>query len=147
MREIKFRTPMLCQRGHFRWWYSELRKGEYRSYWGTLNCKCPTHAQDAEFKPIGDDQQYTVLKDRTGKEIYEGDIVKGYVASSGTEPVEVTSAIVFSEGSFIHYKVNDEPMILRDSINTSNSIACNAMGVEIIGNIYQNPELLTKKTS
>ena len=61
--------------------------------------------------------QYTGLKDKNGKEIYEGDVVKG-AWNDDVYPVEFTF-------SWIHQYVEygREPL-------------------EVIGNIYENPDLI-----
>jgi hypothetical protein len=67
--------------------------------------------------------QYTGLKDKNGKEIYEGDI------DGSDEPMYV----VFENGSF-GLKYKDMPNYFDTCIDWNR--------VEIIGNIYENPELL-----
>lgn len=68
-------------------------------------------------------QQFTGLLDKNGKEIYEGDILQLYRPKQKLE-------VVWNEGCFI---LNDSSgLFLYQEHKTS----------EIIGNIFENPELL-----
>lgn len=78
--------------------------------------------------------QYTGLLDKNGKEIYEGDIVKEpyYVdENNGYLLLEV----LFNNGCFVGKVIN------KDGFGLQNL----TMYKEVIGNIYENPELLETK--
>jgi uncharacterized phage protein (TIGR01671 family) len=77
--------------------------------------------------------QFTGLKDRQGKEIYEGDVVK---IDGGAEPV--IAPIGFEYGCFVvKWKANAPELKYY--------IGMSFCSIEIIGNIYENPELLKQE--
>lgn len=81
--------------------------------------------------PYGDDvvlMQYTGLKDKNGKEIYEGDIVVFY---------DVNKYVV-------KYDEDNTEFNCGDSYDKPIVRQCEE-GLEVIGNIYENPNLLKEE--
>lgn len=81
-------------------------------------------------------RQYTGLKDKNDVEIYESDIIKAIWSKDCDEYIaneEWIGDIFFNYGSF---DINGEWCV---SLNCFNGT------LEVIGNIYENPELLESK--
>lgn len=76
--------------------------------------------------------QYTGLKDKNGEEIYEGDILKFKMYDGKYENYK----IVFRNAEFEAINEEDTNFISTDIWNVYG---------EVIGNIYENPELLEDK--
>jgi uncharacterized phage protein (TIGR01671 family) len=129
MREIKFRA-----------WDKKLKKMfEFELEWSKyvnheeIQCLTPVGVGNPNVENIekpSDLMQYTGLKDKNGKEIYEGDILNmTYHGSVSIVEPEIKVIVGFERGSFII----EENGISLGKIGRS---------LEVIGNIYENPELL-----
>lgn len=85
--------------------------------------------------------QYTGLKDNNGKEIYEGDIVAD--RQYGTNKLILPKVVVFDE-----FGVSTDPgsgyaFVMGWGMKDINGEVQNLdIKLEVIGNIYENPELL-----
>lgn len=75
--------------------------------------------------------QYTGLKDKNGKEIYEGDILHLELGSFAEYADEQEMFIVGKNN------IHDECCYLKNAIIQYDGVSC-----EVVGNIYENPELL-----
>lgn len=95
--------------------------------------------QEIELRPRDEDiilMQSTGLKDKNGKEIFEGDVIDIEVNDTET-PI---NARVFQNskiGVLMFHVFEDNEDVPMVELLEGNSVA-----FEIIGNIYENPELL-----
>ena len=69
-------------------------------------------------------QQYVGLEDKNGKEIYEGDILR----------YDNHKCFVFYEDGQYHIKRNGTLVLFKRQID--------ALGLEVVGNIFENKELV-----
>ena len=126
-REIKFRA-----------WHKDLKKmfkiGQITLEKGTWNFEPNDRdfiGMSIPYQPSFVLMQYTGLHDKNGKEIYEGDIVQGLFADQ--EELEIKGQVIYSNGqaSYIIIASNNDEWELGYLDN-----------LEVISNIYDNPELL-----
>jgi hypothetical protein len=122
-REFKFRQAGFNKDGSFREWHhwGFIRDGVFVG----VELSSSTHQQAKEHTC-----QYTGLTDKNGKEIYEGDIVSFQTKNGDRDFIgsviwlaEVAGFVVSSENNYfgaMHYIHN----------------------LKVIGNIYENPELI-----
>lgn len=121
MREIKFRGwdkkfKMMYQWDDFE--HLDLAGNTFVNSTNSVTEGCSENLSDLEL------MQFTGLKDKNGKEIYEGDILRD-------AEEEDTGRVYFLDGSF------DCESISNPERNLFVWKAC-----EVIGNIYENPELV-----
>jgi len=122
MREIKFRLPFFNHKdggfSHFDYWGAIDFRGKAILEHGSFS----SPSQSSECSK-GWHEQYTGLKDKNGKEIYEGDIMLFL-----DERYQVIYFDSYAAFMLQHSNGNDLKNIYTSEI--------------IIGNIHENPELL-----
>jgi hypothetical protein len=115
MREIKFRA-----------WFTEQNKMfSWEDLINKIGVSRTVFVETDNWKPM----QYTGLKDKNGREVYEGDIIDGLF-----HDYEGPFEIIYFNGCSSVKAVDDYFPCLGEGYR----------GVEVIGNIYENPELLGK---
>ena len=90
-------------------------------------------AFDDDYKCI---MQSTGLKDKNDKEIFEGDVVRQVRTQPTTENETITGVVTMIEGAWL---------IMDDCEQLASYLWSETDENEIIGNIYENPELLEDK--
>jgi uncharacterized phage protein (TIGR01671 family) len=132
MREIKFRA-----RKDNRWFYMEFVDGGLQ--WSKELIKFMSDEETvARFDVL---EQYTGLKDKDGREIYEGDILTPYAYRNSS--FGFNALVIFRKGVFEFQK--NGHLHQEDFHPLFRSLALGEISNNqfiIIGNIHENPELL-----
>lgn len=146
-REIKFRgkrmdngewvNGYLANSGHqinphIEFWWIAQNRYDYGTIFDERSCDDTFIWHRVEPNTIG---QYTGLKDKNGKEIYEGDIVDAVFEEDGVI-IRNRAQVVFDNGCW---------GIKWQEFKTTDYLYDDIEWLEVIGNIFDNPELLEAK--
>ncbi len=140
-REIKFRGKDYNNK----WRYGDL----VQEKWGkgkAIMIKKNTTAWSVLEDTVG---QFTGLKDENGKEIYEGDIIEfSYDEFIGNFDTKVAKGTIeFTNGTFLIKTFEIEGKKVKDTDNEEWFLlyTVNTCTLKVIGNVYENSELLEEK--
>jgi uncharacterized phage protein (TIGR01671 family) len=82
-------------------------------------------------------QQFTGLKDKNGKDVFEGDLLRVQSQYETDEPIDSSpNEVYFREGSF---RCGFHDSILSEKFCTGQPVS--NWNVEVVGNVFENPEL------
>lgn len=121
MREIKFRA----------WAKDAANRPEVMWNWDMYHVAISEWIGNSERGVVI--MQYTGLHDKNGKEIYEGDILKMHHRLPSVADYYSNQSVYWVD---THYIFGDAPL--------DGDLFQHGDNLEIIGNIYENPDLLTK---
>lgn len=130
MREIKFRA---WDAENIKWFFWDLYEPFSLFSWKEFKTKELGCIDNEKVGAVG---QFTGIKDKNGKEIYEGDLVH-----YGDDKIGIRIRWSDIQARFVMDRLHEGKWL--DSFYNFNEVV--AQDLEVVGNIYENtPEILTK---
>lgn len=122
----------------FRGWNKEKRKmygNVHFAYDHLKDIPATTFGEIVTYQDEWDAMQFTGVKDKNGKEIYEGDILNSLYRNDGRTG---TYQVLWNDGGACFYgRRHGKHQQISVFVTPSDWTRC-----EIIGNVWENPELL-----
>lgn len=141
MREIKFRGKRL---DNGEWIYGSLLVSHFKDdkkerYFITQFSGNYTFEHEVDPATVG---QFTGLKDKSGREIWEGDIFKEDGSGIVRSVFRVPGGLAFEDNPVSFGYDHRAPVYPYSSIAEMQNVSWLSQCCEVIGNIHDNPELL-----
>lgn len=128
-----------------------MREIKFRAWLGGVMHPVWLRIDDGVYKTHPDIviMQYTGLKDKNGKEIYEGDIINSFIEEHNTtddgKPLHVVQYIKYnpSKAAYDIWEMfnNDVHSVYEEEFTDGDLTIENVTDLAVLGNIYENPEL------
>ena len=141
MREIKFRGKRL---DNGEWIYGSLLVSHFKDdkkerYFITQFSGNYTFEHEVDPNTVG---QFTGLRDKNGRDIWEGDIFKEDGSGIVRSVFRVPGGLAFEDNPVSFGYDHRSPLYPYSPIAEAQSVSWMAQCCEVIGNIHDNPELL-----
>lgn len=141
MREIKFRGKRL---DNGEWIYGSLLVSHFKDdkkerYFITQFSGNYTFEHEVDPKTVG---QFTGLRDKNGRDIWEGDIFKEDGSGIVRSVFRVPGGLAFEDNPVSFGYDHRAPVYPYSSIAEMQSVSWLSQCCEVIGNIHDDPELL-----
>lgn len=141
MREIKFRGKRL---DNGEWIYGSLLVSHFKDdkkerYFITQFSGNYTFEHEVDPNTVG---QFTGLRDKNGRDIWEGDIFKEDGSGIVRSVFRVPGGLAFEDNPVSFGYDHRAPVYPYSSIAEMQSVSWLSQCCEVIGNIHDNPELL-----
>ena len=141
MREIKFRGKRL---DNGEWIYGSLLVSHFKDdkkerYFITQFSGNYTFEHEVDPNTVG---QFTGLRDKNGRDIWEGDIFKEDGSGIVRSVCRVPGGLAFEDNPVSFGYDHRAPVYPYSSIAEMQSVSWLSQCCEVIGNIHDNPELL-----
>ena len=141
MREIKFRGKRIDNGEWVCGYYVKYEHmGDTKHIIITNWAQVYVNSYEIDPETVG---QYTGLKDKNGVEIYEGDIVDFTTFDHNDIDTQWRGVVKFSFGGWQIWNNGKSPYYDTDGAFELDWVCYQDEEIEVIGNIHDNPELLT----
>lgn len=136
MKQIKFRA---WDTDHKKWLFSYKQLGGFSLFGETIMLGEWEAIPLSKLNSLAV-TQFTGIKDKNDKEIYEGDVISATFVNSDKRSETIRKKVMYEE-KFGRFSLVDLPVRMYENTSGMAEEWIKAYDYEVIGNIYENPEL------